>query len=274
MIIRFLRYLPNLSESGYSFERALIPRLKAAVREMREENPIVMDYGCGLKPYASIFKDFPGLYFGIDLYKGKRVDVVFDGYRMPVPSHSIDLIFSTSVLEYVEHLPLALSEMGRVLKPGGRVIWVVPFMSHTHGAPFDFHRPTRFGWEALVLKIFPNHEYEIIPVDGRFNCVCNIITSQLNYVLYDLMRVVYRNMLRKGHRRASKTIEAKNIQKGTASPESASSGTRMAYFIAYLNPINFLLGFSAWILSFIPVERRAEGEICSGFLVQVVSPKA
>jgi SAM-dependent methyltransferase len=57
-----------------------------------------------------------------------RKGVLYDGVRLPVREHSIDLVFSSNVLEHIEvsHLAMLLSEIKRALKPEGRVVCIVP----------------------------------------------------------------------------------------------------------------------------------------------------
>jgi ubiquinone/menaquinone biosynthesis C-methylase UbiE len=44
------------------------------------------------------------------------------GEYLPFESNSIDLVFSHEVLEHVQDDQAAVSEMVRVLKPGGRIV--------------------------------------------------------------------------------------------------------------------------------------------------------
>ncbi len=60
--------------------------------------------------------------------------VKIDIEKIQFPGNSFDVIFCNHVLEHVENLPLALSELYRVLKPGGFAIMQSPqdmAMDHT-----------------------------------------------------------------------------------------------------------------------------------------------
>ena len=52
--------------------------------------------------------------------------VEYDGRRIPYPDRSFDIVFSSNVLEHVLDVPVLQGEIGRVLKPGGRVVHVLP----------------------------------------------------------------------------------------------------------------------------------------------------
>lgn len=258
----FLRYIHNLASSGYWFERALASELRRFVAEERGAQALAVDFGCGPRPLERYLAGFPGRTVGVDVYPGSKVDVVYDGARLPLAGGSADLVFSSSVFEHVRDLEGALREIDRVLKPGGRLAAVVPFAVHVHGAPFDYHRPTRFGWEDLLGRCFPGAGVTVRPVDGRFTCLVNLVTAQLNLALYDVLRAL--------GRRAGYRAGGAGLAQGGASPESKlGAGPRAAYLLAKLNPVNFALGLLAWATDGLGPRRRAEGEITSGYLIVV-----
>ena len=57
------------------------------------------------------------------------------GEYLPLPDNSFDLILSNEVLEHVEDDDLAVQEMIRTLKPGGRLVMFCP----NRGYPFETH---------------------------------------------------------------------------------------------------------------------------------------
>ena len=56
----------------------------------------------------------------------------FDGVTVPLPDDSVDVVFSSNVLEHVPDLARMHAEIRRVLRPGGTCIHVLP----THGWRF------------------------------------------------------------------------------------------------------------------------------------------
>jgi SAM-dependent methyltransferase len=50
----------------------------------------------------------------------------YDGTSLPLESASIDLVYSSHVLEHVDDLPALLAEIARVLKPQGYMLAVLP----------------------------------------------------------------------------------------------------------------------------------------------------
>lgn len=74
-------------------------------------------------------------------------DMFGDAQALPFRSDSIDLVYCTGVLEHVPDLLLAVREIYRVLKPGGRVLACVPFIQPLHNEPQHFFNATSFGVE-------------------------------------------------------------------------------------------------------------------------------
>jgi SAM-dependent methyltransferase len=67
-----------------------------------------------------------------------------------VADASFDAVMCNQVLEHVVDPALTLSEIRRVLKPGGILLLSVPFIYCEHGMPYDFRRFTAGGLEALL----------------------------------------------------------------------------------------------------------------------------
>ena len=85
-----------------------------------------------------------------DAYPG--VDVAADVQALPFCDNSVAAIECDAVLEHVRNPVLAMTEMVRVLRPGGYVHVVVPFNQPFHAYPSDFHRWTIPGLEGLFTS--------------------------------------------------------------------------------------------------------------------------
>ena len=64
---------------------------------------------------------------------------------LPFPSNSFDTVLLMNVLEHLQEPTKLLNESFRVLKPGGKLIGIVPFMFPYHADPEDFQRFTHEG---------------------------------------------------------------------------------------------------------------------------------
>jgi SAM-dependent methyltransferase len=85
----------------------------------------------------------------VDMMDYDNVDIVCDIHKLPFKDNSIDGVMSVAVLEHVREPAKVLAEVHRVLKPGGQVFSVIPFMQPFHASPHDFQRYTLPGIEYL-----------------------------------------------------------------------------------------------------------------------------
>jgi SAM-dependent methyltransferase len=81
------------------------------------------------------------------------VDELFDAQeRWPFDSNYFDGVLFINVLEHIYDYRAALGEAARVLKDGGRMVAVVPFMFNIHGSPNDFYRYTESALRNMLAE--------------------------------------------------------------------------------------------------------------------------
>lgn len=104
--------------------------------------------------YKQFFLHPAWKYTGVDLAAGPNVDVVLQSpYRLPFPSHSVDVIVSGQAFEHVEFFWLTWMEMVRVLKPGGHIFLVAPSRGPEHRYPQDCWRFYPDAFRALAKYV-------------------------------------------------------------------------------------------------------------------------
>jgi SAM-dependent methyltransferase len=81
-----------------------------------------------------------------------NVDIVGDAYRLPYADASVDGIECQAVLEHLADPHAAISEMNRVLKPGGKAFVATPFMQGFHGYPSHFQNYTVIGQQEVLKQ--------------------------------------------------------------------------------------------------------------------------
>lgn len=95
---------------------------------------------------------------------------------VPFADGRFDSIVCNAVLEHVPDISIVMSELTRILKPGGIFIAGVPFLQPFHRSPTDFRRYTRDGLAELGelhgLKII-----DILPVHN--------ITQTIGWILWE-----------------------------------------------------------------------------------------
>jgi SAM-dependent methyltransferase len=124
----------------YADLRMVLPRLRGRV----------LDVGCRDKPYARWLTSATE-HFGIDVHPGPKVDLVIaPGQQWQLESSSFDAVVCTQVLQYVADLEPFVSEMFRVLKPGGTIVVTVPFAYNQHTALGDYWRFSVTAMERVI----------------------------------------------------------------------------------------------------------------------------
>jgi SAM-dependent methyltransferase len=97
---------------------------------------VLLDAGCGRSaPVLSKFAGTAARLIGVDL---EEMDPALEGVeyhhtnisKMGVDADTVDVVISRAVLEHVEHPGEVFAEIGRVLKPGGLFIALLPNMYH------------------------------------------------------------------------------------------------------------------------------------------------
>lgn len=116
----------------------------------RLQGATLLDVGGGPGYFAQAFRGAGARYFGVDPDVGElsaagAVDknmVRASGLALPVRTGSVDVCYSSNVLEHVPHPWTMLAEMSRVTKPGGTIFvsftpWYSPWGGH-ETAPWHF----------------------------------------------------------------------------------------------------------------------------------------
>jgi SAM-dependent methyltransferase len=119
----------------------------------------LLDLGCGNKPYESLYIPKTVSQTGCDVIQSdkNRVDVICPVTDLKFQDEQFDTILCTQVLEHVFEHDKMMSEMYRVLKPGGQVILTVPFVWELHEEPYDFFRYTKHA----LKELFEHSGFEI-----------------------------------------------------------------------------------------------------------------
>ena len=91
--------------------------------------------GTGNYNYSDIFDEENWTYTGLDFEDGNNVDIVVtDIYNwFEIEDKSYDVIISGQLFEHLEFFWLTMSQIERVLKPGGYVCIIAPSAGPQHG---------------------------------------------------------------------------------------------------------------------------------------------
>jgi len=174
---RFLRrYILN-------FEAAIDDSL-SGFAAILPPNARLLDAGAGERAHAKYF--LGQRYVAIDLGVGDaawdygKLDAIADLTALPFREASFDACINIVTLEHVREPGCALLEIERALKPGGRLLLIVPHEWEVHQSPHDYYRYTRHGITYLLKKAgFP--EFDIQPVGGYFRLISRRLLNGLQF---------------------------------------------------------------------------------------------
>ncbi len=92
-----------------------------------------------------------------DIVDEKEPDILGDLCTLDLGEEVYDIIVCSEVIEHLHSPHLAVDNMHRALKKGGKLIVTIPFMFPIHADPYDFVRYTKTGLKNL-LKMFDSVE--------------------------------------------------------------------------------------------------------------------
>lgn len=109
----------------------------------RQRDGLVLDVGAGKRSiyYTNVVN------FEISAFATTDVRGVAE--ELPFQDQSFDGVVSIAVLEHVRDPFRAAAEMIRVLKPGGDLLYCVPFLQPLHGYPHHYYNMTHQGLRHL-----------------------------------------------------------------------------------------------------------------------------
>jgi SAM-dependent methyltransferase len=143
----------------------------------------LLDLGCGSVPlfqvYRGLVKEVTCVDWPQSLHKSEHIDVFADlTLPLPLPDASFDTVVLTDVLEHIPTPDGLITEIARVLRPGGRVMIGVPFMYWLHEGPYDFNRYTRYQLARLLEKAGLN-VLQLTEIGGSPEVVVDVVGKTL-----------------------------------------------------------------------------------------------
>jgi SAM-dependent methyltransferase len=142
---------------------------------------LCLDIGCNTGPYTS--------YLGKAGYKVESMDIepgagTYVGFieKIPLPDAKYDAVLCTQVLEHSEKPWLGVTEIARVLRPGGVAILSAPHVWFFHPHPTDHWRFTQQGMRALCTEA----GLEVIELRGQLGAGANLLQI-VNFLAYGVL---------------------------------------------------------------------------------------
>lgn len=133
----------------------------------------LLDAGCGRSvPVLRKYLGRAGRLIGVELVDFTEVPAGIETYnsdlaRIPLPDACVDLIMSRSVFEHLADPESVYREFARILKPGGRVVFLTASM-WDYGTLVARLVPNRFH-AAIVRKVEGRAEEDTFPTQYKTN---------------------------------------------------------------------------------------------------------
>jgi SAM-dependent methyltransferase len=134
----YLRYFPPLTWQSD-------PQIQSVLRRVGP-NARIVDLGAGgrrISPRTVC----------VDFLPFDQTDLIADVHRLPIRDGVADLVVATGLIEHVDDDRAVLSEVARVLRPGGLVHIELPFLQQYHEDPIDCRRFTVQGLERELRRV-------------------------------------------------------------------------------------------------------------------------
>ena len=148
---RLAAHLPR--DSYNAGTERLVARLLALLLAAAERPRVLVVGGGTLGAGMGPLLDHPAIdATETDVWLGPRVVLVCDAHDLPFADGSFDAVVCQAVLEHVLDPPRVVSEIRRVLAPGGLVYAEIPFMQQVHEGAYDLTRYTYVGLRRLFRE--------------------------------------------------------------------------------------------------------------------------
>ncbi|MDQ6771103.1 MAG: class I SAM-dependent methyltransferase [Gemmatimonadota bacterium] len=174
------------SVTRISLEADLTPLIK------RIRPGLILDVGSEDAPYRELLRG--SHLITMDVVPDYGADVVCDIHAMSIATDSLDSIIATEVLEHCRDPRLAVSEIYRVLRPGGTCIVTTRFICAFHPTPRDYYR---FTWDSLEDIFSRFSKAEIIAHGSTLQSVWSLITAAQHWYYLNVFNSIIARIVAK-----------------------------------------------------------------------------
>jgi SAM-dependent methyltransferase len=147
---------------------------------------VMLDLGCGLRPYEQLFREKCSHYWGLDwpVHRDKaKIDIQGNALYIPFLDESIDTVLTTELLEHLPDPQQFMKEILRILRPSGTLILSVPFIEPLHEEPRDYFRFTPYGLRFLLKE----NGFNVIAIYQKGGWGSVVFGSFLSQAIYDVV---------------------------------------------------------------------------------------
>lgn len=201
ILVRRRKYNTSIIRYSYFVTKHLHQFLSYAVDHYIRSGDTVGDIGCGEQPLRSHVEALGGVYTGLDITQNTSgsVHIIASCTDIPFPDQIFSVILCTEVLEHVSDSQKAFRELGRLLKPGGHLIFTTPFIYPLHEEPYDFVRFTPYQVRECAKNNSLN-VLELITSGNEIEVIATVWDAMWRHMLKgnDIVSTVWVALMRLG----------------------------------------------------------------------------
>jgi SAM-dependent methyltransferase len=151
----------------YDYDQFFEEKLKL----IAEKSQSILDVGGG-HPFQKILGRHKGIlagkkYITLDIDESTKPDVVGDAHQMPFQDASFDTVLHVYVFEHLHTPQKVATEIYRVLKPGGYMLGIIPFIHPYHARKNGYRDYWRFSKDGIHVLFKDFKEIELFKI-GRY----------------------------------------------------------------------------------------------------------
>jgi SAM-dependent methyltransferase len=177
-----LRLSPPRSLPTYAVRAPLVRWLREEARSAHDALGTyrLLDVGCGDKPYAPIFAPYVSAHIGVDTVENPHAELRGPVEALPVDDGTYDVALCSQVLEHVDDPAGAIRELGRALRPGGRLLLTTHGTYYYHPLPGDYWRWTHTGLEKVLRDNGEWASVTVTPASGTTACIAMLLNVYID----------------------------------------------------------------------------------------------
>lgn len=138
----------------FGAKRSILRQMEYDILSGKTLSGRVLDFGGGRKAEYLKYLKGEAEVFSVNIdAEFDPTHIVAPGEPLPFGDGSFDQIITFNTLEHVYDDLGAIAELARVLKPGGEICVIVPFMYPVHGHPDDYNRHTPSWWKECFARL-------------------------------------------------------------------------------------------------------------------------
>ncbi len=159
----------------YDYDKFFEERLKL----IAEKSHSILDVGGG-RPFQKLVGRHKSIlegkkYITLDIDPATKPDVVGDAHKMPFEDGLFDAVLHVYVFEHLHAPHKAAEEIYRVLKPGGYMLGVIPFIHPYHARKGGYRDYWRFSKDGIGVLFKDFKEIELFKMGRYFRALIGFL---------------------------------------------------------------------------------------------------